>query len=183
MTMSLNASSAPFIPQIHVQHTKRQTECVPLVDRYVFTREAYQLYLEIPFQSLDSFWAKFIDVKFIDEGDIIYYFMVYNCCEHFDVNFITNVDRYDSYWQKIVKDDGRVNIKDVYNDPTTIVYKGKSFDVPYNLERIEYVWSHYEDNYDSCVYSKLNLPDIVGQLNDYKKSQLYSLINKIKSEN
>lgn len=45
-------------------------------NNYIFTKEAYQLYHEIPSSLLSDFWQFFEQQRFIDKGQVILHFMV-----------------------------------------------------------------------------------------------------------
>ena len=113
---------------------------------YFFTKEAYQLYLEIPNDLLANFWRFFIEENFIFEGELIRFFMI-------ELWFWKNKLHHNTKRQfrcvrllhEIMDNNGVIYMERLYNHPTTIFYKGKEIKFDYDIEIAEYVFGKYEE--------------------------------------
>lgn len=122
---------------IPIRHPKENT--------YLFTKEAHELYSQIDSELLDSFWKYFEEEEQIfDEDDLIFYYMI-RCwfCEEnnppknepiFDIDLPTNIKL--------------VNIREVFNHPSHIIYKGSILPIDYDLEYAENFLTQYERQSD-----------------------------------
>jgi len=108
---------------------------------YIFTKEAYELYKNLPYKYLDSFWTFFENNRFIDREGIIQQFMIKNyyksinkdntILEYYDIDF-ENID---------------LSIDILLKNPTYVVYQCKYYNIEYDLELADYLITLFEQAY------------------------------------
>jgi hypothetical protein len=118
---------------------------------YIFTKEAFELYLEIPASLIDDFWEFFETEQFLDKPGIIHYFMVQMWFDERKMPYETQIiPEIDDVLQKIRRNKGSIEMEEVFKRTSCIFYKNHVYLVDYDLERAENIFSKYEesDDYD-----------------------------------
>lgn len=135
---------------------------------YVFTKESYDIYCEIPAHLRDKFWVFFLQQRFIHKGEIIMFFMVRLWFEEESLPIKTSLSfSCEKLLEHIKINDGNLDMNQIFGNDTYVVYQCVKYPTKYNLELAEYLYSRYEDdpNYNRQFGTKWwNFEEQVAQI-------------------
>jgi hypothetical protein len=116
-------------------------------NQYAFTKESYEIYLEIPSKFLNSFWD-FIES---DGDDLIMLYMVRSWIVDQDLCF--PIRKVPGVYDMVCKLKNCENIPmiEIFNKPSQFIYKGQYYPIDYDLEYAEAVFAKYERSVDDST--------------------------------
>ena len=116
-------------------------------NKFIFTKEAYNAYMELNEVFKGKFWRFFETQNFINDGDCIFYFMVKLFATKKNYKLNTKLNFTDIILQKIISQyhkKEQIDTKNVFRKKTYVVFKHKKFFVKYDSEYAEHIFSKFE---------------------------------------